>query len=63
MGCHSSVQVAQQVVGFFPFAALIDNEGEKGLDEVSGVGMEVIRVTADALPLDGQRDRNGTFGE
>ena len=35
---------------------------EEGLSEVSGVGVEVIRVTADALPPDGQRVGNGVFG-
>ena len=35
---------------------------EERLDDVSGVGVEVIRVTADAPPLDGQRIGNGVFG-
>ena len=35
---------------------------EEGLDEVSGVGVEVIWVTADTLHLDGQRVENGAFG-
>ena len=47
---------------------LLDNEGcgvnpgEEGLGEVSGVGVEVIRVIADAPPPDGQRVGNGAFG-
>ena len=35
---------------------------EEGLGEVSGIGVEVIRVTADAPPPDGQREGNGAFG-
>ena len=35
---------------------------EEGLGEVRGVGKEVIRVTADTPPLDGQRVGNGAFG-
>jgi hypothetical protein len=43
------------------------NEGRgitsvEGLGEVSGVGVEVIWVTADALHPDGQRVGNGAFG-
>ena len=34
----------------------------EGLGEVSGVGVEVICLTADALPPDGQRVGNGAFG-
>ena len=30
--------------------------GEEGLRTFSGIGMEVIRVAADSLPLDGQRE-------
>ena len=47
---------------------LLGNEGrgiisvEEGLGEVSGVGVEVIWVTADAPPHDGQRVGNGAFG-
>ena len=36
--------------------------GEEGLGEVSGVGVEVIRVTTDAPPPVGQREGNGAFG-
>jgi hypothetical protein len=36
--------------------------GEEGLGEVSGVGVEVIWVTADTPSLDGQRVGNGAFG-
>ena len=32
---------------------------EKGLDEVDGVGMEIIRVPADLPPLDDQREGRG----
>ena len=35
--------------------------GEEGLDEVGGVGVEIIRVAADSLPPDGQRGRDGEF--
>ena len=35
---------------------------EEGLDEISGVGVEVIWVTVDAPPPDGQRVGNGAFG-
>ena len=35
---------------------------EEGLGEVSGVGVEVIWVTADVPPPDGQRVGNGAFG-
>ena len=31
------------------------------MDEVCCVGVEVIRITADVLSLDGQRERGGTF--
>ena len=34
---------------------------EEGLDEVGGVGEEVIRMAADAPPLDGQREGDGVF--
>ena len=34
---------------------------QEGLGEVSGVGVEVIWVTADVLPPDGQRVGNGAF--
>ena len=34
---------------------------EEGLGEVRGVGVEVIWVTADTLPPDGQRVGNGAF--
>ena len=34
---------------------------EEGLGEVSGVGVEVIWVTADVPPPDGQRVGNGAF--
>ena len=34
---------------------------EEGMGEASGVGVEVIRVTADALPPDSQRVGNGAF--
>ena len=34
---------------------------EKGLDEVDGVGMEVIRVAVDSLPLDNQREGEGVL--
>ena len=36
--------------------------GEEGLDEVSGVDVEVIWVMADTPPPDGQRVGNGAFG-
>ena len=36
--------------------------GEEGLCEISGVGVEVIQVTADAPPADGQRVGNRAFG-
>jgi hypothetical protein len=35
---------------------------EEGLDEVSGVVVEIVRVTADVPPPDGQRVGNGAFG-
>ena len=35
---------------------------EEGLGEVSGVGVEIIWVTADAPPPDCQRVGNGAFG-
>ena len=35
---------------------------EKGLGEVSGVGVEVFWETADAPPPDSQRVGNGAFG-
>ena len=35
---------------------------EEGLGEVSGIGVEVIWVTADNLPPDGQRVGDGAFG-
>ena len=35
---------------------------QEGMDEVSGVGVEVIWVTADTPPPDGQRVGNGAFG-
>ena len=46
---------------------LLGNEGRgitsiEGLGEVSGVGVEVIWVTADVPPPDGQRVGNGVFG-
>jgi len=47
---------------------LVGDEGrgitsvEEGLVEVSGVGVKVIRVTADVLPPDSQRIGNGAFG-
>ena len=46
---------------------LLGNEGritsvEQGLGQVSGVSVEVIWVTVDAPPLDGQRVGNGAFG-
>jgi hypothetical protein len=36
--------------------------GEKGLSKVGTVGAEVIRVTADSLPQDGERKRDGVLG-
>ena len=36
--------------------------GEEGLGEVGGVGVEVIQVTADVPPSDGQKVGNGAFG-
>ena len=46
---------------------LLGDEGritsvEEGLGEVSGIGVEVIWVIADALLPDGQRVGNGAFG-
>ena len=35
---------------------------EEGLGEVSGVSVEIIWVTADTPPPDGQRVGNGAFG-
>ena len=35
---------------------------EEGLGKVSHVGVEVLYVTADMLPPDGQRVGNGAFG-
>ena len=35
----------------------------EGLGEVCGIGVEVIRVTADVPPPNGQRVGNGAFGE
>ena len=46
---------------------LLGNEGrgitsvDEELGEVSGVGVEIIWVTADALPTNGQRVGNGAF--
>ena len=46
---------------------LLGNEGRgitsvEGLGEVSGIGEEVIRVTADVPPPDGKKVGNGAFG-
>ena len=38
-----------------------DNLWWEGLGEVGSVGVEVIRVVADSLPLYGQRDGDGAL--
>jgi hypothetical protein len=37
-------------------------DGEEGLGEVGDIEVEIIRVTADLPPLDGQREGDGALG-